>query len=375
MIEIRLVKRVGSFSVRAEFALPERGVTALFGKSGSGKSTIVGLIAGILRPESGRLAIGSRVFFDADRGIDIPVERRRVGLVFQDTRLFPHFTVRGNLRYGLERSPAGDRPIAFDPVVDVLGIRDLLHRRPHGLSGGERQRVALGRALLAQPRLLLMDEPLAALDAPRKAEILPYIERLRDEFDTPIIYVSHSLDEVVRLADTLAVVSDGAIAACGELAEIMSRADLQHLLGRFEAGSVLECTVARHNRVHQLTTLAFADGELTIPLIDLAEGVRVRARVRARDVSLSRSRPDDISISNRLPGVIAGLLARDGPYVDVTVSLGRSTVRALITGESWERLRLQVGQPIWVMVKAVALDSRSVGFVRRAREDHASLTE
>ncbi len=369
MIDVSISKRLGSFSVRAAFAVPDRGVTALFGRSGSGKTTIVNLIAGIARPDGGHIRIGSRVYFDAERGVDVPVERRRIGYVFQDSRLFPHLTVKRNLRYGLERSPAGERPIAFDPVVEVLGIRGLLNRRPHGLSGGERQRVALGRALLAQPRLLLMDEPLAALDAPRKAEILPYIERLRDEFDTPILYVSHSLDEVIRLADTLVVVSEGEVAACGELTEIMSRADLQHLLGRFETGSVLDCSVKRHDLVYQLTTLAFADGELRVPLIDVPEGARVRARVRARDVSLSRTRTDEISISNRLPGVVSGVIARDGPYLDVTVSLGTATIRALITGESWERLGLQVGQPIWVLVKAVALDSRSVGFVRRARDE------
>jgi molybdate transport system ATP-binding protein len=375
MIEIRVAKTIGSFAVDAEFAAPDRGVTALFGRSGSGKTTIVNLIAGIVKPDAGRISIGSRVYFDSAHGIDVPVERRRLGYVFQDSRLFPHLTVRSNLRYGLDRSPASEKPIAFDQVVDVLGVRGILGRRPHGLSGGERQRVALGRALLAQPQLLLMDEPLAALDAPRKAEILPYIERLRDEFDTPIVYVSHSLDEVIRLADTLVVVSDGAIAASGDLSEIMSRADLQHLLGRFESGSVLECSVKRHDPHYQLTTLSFADGELLVPMIELEEGARVRARIRARDVSLSRTRADETSISNRLPGVIAGLLARDGPYLDVTVSLGTTSVRALITGDSWERLRLQVGQPIWVMVKAVALDSRSVGFARRTRGDHPPASE
>ncbi len=374
MIEVSVAKRIGSFSVRATFAAPDRGVTALFGRSGAGKTTIVNLIAGIARPDTGRISIGSRVYFDSARGVDEPVERRRVGYVFQDSRLFPHLTVKRNLRYGLERSPAAERPIAFDPVVDVLGIRGLLHRRPHGLSGGERQRVALGRALLAQPQLLLLDEPLAALDAPRKAEILPYIERLRDEFDTPILYVSHSLDEVIRLADTVVVVSDGEIAACGELTEIMSRADLQHLLGRFESGSVLDCTVSHHDQAYQLTRLAFSDGELRVPLIDVPAGARVRARIRARDVSLSRSRNDEISISNRLPGVVSGVIARDGPYLDVTVSLGQATIRALITGESWERLGLQIGQSVWVLVKAVALDSRSVGFVRRSRDEHPPTT-
>jgi molybdate transport system ATP-binding protein len=369
MIEVDVTKRFGSFDVRAVFSVPERGVTALFGRSGAGKTSIVHLIAGIVRPDAGRVCVGSRVYFDAARGFDLPIERRGVGYVFQDSRLFPHLTVERNLRYGLERSAARERRIGFDAVVDVLGIGALLPRRPFGLSGGERQRVALGRALLAQPHLLLLDEPLAALDAPRKAEILPCIERMRDEFSTPIIYVSHSLDEVIRLGDTLAVVSDGAIAASGPLSEIMSRADLQHLLGRFEAGSVLDCVVRSHDTVHQLTTLEFADGELRAPIIGLNEGAHVRVRLRARDLSLALSDPADVSTSNRLPGVVTALLARDGPYVDVGVRLGSTTVRALVTGESCERLGIRAGTRVWVLVKAVALDSRSVGFVRRARED------
>jgi molybdate transport system ATP-binding protein len=369
MISVEVTKQLGSFRVRAAFAVPERGVTALFGRSGAGKTSIVNLVAGISRPDSGRVSVGAHVYFDSAAGIDVPIERRGIGYVFQDSRLFPHLSVEGNLRYGLSRSDASRRRIGFDAVVEVLGVGALLHRRPSGLSGGERQRVALGRALLAQPRLLLLDEPLAALDAPRKAEILPCIERMRDEFATPIIYVSHSLDEVVRLGDTLVVISDGMVAASGPLPDIMSRAELQHLLGRFEAGSVLECVVLRHDTAHQLTTLGFADGELRVPLIAVPEGAPVRVRIRARDLSLALSNPVDVSMSNRLPGVVTGLLARDGPYVDVGVRLGATTVRALVTGESCERLGIGVGTPVWVLIKAVALDSRSVGFARRARGD------
>ncbi|MEK6630713.1 MAG: molybdenum ABC transporter ATP-binding protein, partial [Acidobacteriota bacterium] len=238
MIEVDVRAQLGAFSLDAAFHAPSRGVVALFGRSGAGKTTLINLLAGMLRPASGRISVDGTVFFDTAAKINVPVERRRIGFVFQDSRLFPHLTVESNLRYGLSRAPASDRRIAFQTVVDVLGIAHLLRRRPFSLSGGERQRVALGRALLAQPRLLLMDEPLASLDAPRKAEILPYIERLRDEFALPMVYVSHSLDEVIRLADHLLVISDGRIMASGALTDIVSRLDLQPMLGRFEAGAV-----------------------------------------------------------------------------------------------------------------------------------------
>jgi len=369
MIAVTVRKQLGAFLLDAAFTAPARGITALFGRSGAGKTTIINLVAGILAPDAGRIALDDHVFYDEGARIALPPEKRRVGFVFQDSRLFPHLNVEANLRYGLRRAPAADSPVAFDAVVDALGVRHLLTRRPQTLSGGERQRVALGRAWLAQPRLLLMDEPLASLDAPRKAEILSYIERLRDEFRLPMIYVSHSLDEVVRLADHLLVVADGRIAASGPLAEVVSRLDLQPLLGRFEAGAVIDCTVAAHDDHYLLTTLHFDHGQLRVPLVDRPVGARVRVRLRARDISIAVSEPRDLSISNRLAGTITAFAVRDGVFVDVTINVGQTTIRALVSRESRDRLGLAVGQRVWALVKTVALDNRSLGFLRPPRTD------
>ena len=366
MIELDFTRQLGRLTLQVQVQVPSQGITAVFGRSGSGKTSLINAIAGLLRPDAGSIRVADRVFFDAARRIDVPMEQRGIGYVFQDARLFPHLSVAGNLRYGLKRC-ARTPAIAFNAVVEVLGIGHLLQRRPHALSGGERQRVALGRALLRQPALLLMDEPLAALDAPRKAEVLPYIERLCHEFHLPALYVSHSVDEITRLAQHLVIVSEGRTVACGELTEVMSNPEHAPLIGRFEAGVVIECRVARHDEHYQLTTLAFPDGELRVPLVDLPEGAPVRARLRARDVAISLSAPTDVSLTNRLAGRIESLTAREGPYVDVAIALGSTTVRALVTRESCDRLGLRAGLPAWAMVKSVALDSRSVGFARRPR--------
>lgn len=366
MIELTFRRDLGPLQLQVQVQLPSQGITAIFGRSGSGKTSLINAVAGLLRPDAGRIRVGERVFFDAARRIDLPMEQRGIGYVFQDARLFPHLSVEGNLRYGLKRWRGAPR-IGFDAVVEVLGIGHLLQRRPHALSGGERQRVALGRALLRQPQLLLMDEPLAALDAPRKAEVLPYIEQLCEEFALPALYVSHSVDEITRLADHLVIVSEGRTVTHGPLAEVMSNPEHAPLIGRFEAGVVLDCQVARHDPHYQLSTLRFADGELRVPLVDLPEGTPVRARLRARDVGVALSPPTDVSLTNRLQGTVLALTPRDGPYMDVAIGLGSTQVRALITRESCDRLKLAVGQTVWAMVKSVALDSRSVGFARRPR--------
>jgi len=366
MIELAIYKRLGAFELQAAFTVPAHGVTALFGRSGAGKTSVINAIAGLLRPDRGRIAVAGRTYFDQASGTDVPIEQRGVGYVFQDARLFPHLTVDGNLRYGLRRTR---RPLAipFDAVVDVLGLETLLARQPHHLSGGERQRVALGRALLAQPGILLLDEPLASLDAPRKAEVLPYIERLVEEFKLPALFVSHAIDEITRLADYLVLMSDGRCAACGPLAEVMSNPEYAPLIGRFEAGAVLDCVVDSHDAAFHLTTLRFADGTIRVPLLDLAHGTAVRARLRARDVAVALTLPDDISITNRLHGVVQSITVREQTYVDVAIALGHTSVRALITRESAARLRLAPGVTVWALVKSVALDSRAVGFVRRDR--------
>jgi molybdate transport system ATP-binding protein len=249
-LRVNARKRLEQFQFACDLDLPLSGLTALFGRSGAGKSTLMNLIAGLHRPDDGRISIGDEVFFDRAAGIDRPVHQRALGVVFQDARLFPHLTVRHNLAFGLKR--AGERAkaprIGFDAVVDLLGIAPLLARRPHSLSGGEKQRVAIGRALLAQPRLLLMDEPLASLDAARKAEVLPYIERLRDEVGVPIVYVSHAIDEVLRLATALVLIDHGQVLAAGPLAEVLQQREARPLLGEAQLGTLVFGHRARARR-------------------------------------------------------------------------------------------------------------------------------
>lgn len=377
MIELALEHAFAGFKLSVQADLPAQGINAVFGRSGSGKTTLIHCLAGALRPQQGRIRVGDTVFLDTDSGVCLPPERRRVGYVFQDARLFPHYSVEGNLRYGASRAAtlARDRRrIGFDEVIKLLGIAHLLGRRPHGLSGGEKQRVALGRALLAQPQLLLMDEPLAALDATRKAELLPYIAQLPAHCQIPIVYVSHALDEVIALADHLLLLDQGRVVRSGPLLDVIADAELGPLLGRFEAGSVLDCRVLHHDANQQQTTLGFAGGLLRVPLADHMPGQSLRVRVRARDVSLALTEPHGISISNRLPGCITALHMRDGPYVDVSVALGSasaaggsSVIRALVTQESARRLNLQPGLAVWALIKTVAMDSRSVGYGQRLR--------
>jgi molybdate transport system ATP-binding protein len=221
-LRVEVERKLGAFRLRASFAA-DVGVTALFGRSGSGKSSLVNVIAGLLKPDRGRVEVGGRVLFDSERGIDVPTARRRIGYVFQDGRLFPHFSVRWNLLYGRFFNGANERNVQFEHVVELLGLTQLLERRPAGLSGGEKQRVAIGRALLASPQVLLMDEPLASIDEHRKAEILQYIERLREEVNIPIVYVSHTVEEVMRLADTVVMMSEGAVRAVGRPEEVIGR--------------------------------------------------------------------------------------------------------------------------------------------------------
>lgn len=227
MLSLHLVKQLGDFSIDVAFDSPQVGVTALFGRSGAGKTSVVNMLAGLLRPDRGHIAVNGRVLFDAAHGLHVPPEARRLGYIFQDGRLFPHLSVKANLTYGMRLTPPAERRLTLEAVVDLLGIGHLLHRRPARLSGGEKQRVAIGRALLTSPALLLMDEPLASLDGRRKAEVLPFLARLCRERATPIIYVSHSLEEIRHLADRMVILEGGRVAAAGPLETLMPRADLQ----------------------------------------------------------------------------------------------------------------------------------------------------
>ena len=365
-IEVSVRKRLGGFALDVELSCATDGIVALFGRSGAGKTSLVNMLAGLLRPDEGRVEIEGTTLFDSARGIDLPPERRRLGYVFQEGRLFPHLSVRGNLLFGARRAPAGDNGPSFDQVVALLGLEAHVERRPQALSGGEKQRVALGRALLAKPRLLLMDEPLASLDQPRKEEILPFIERLRDELALPIVYVSHAMQEIVRLADTLVLLSDGRIVEAGPIEALTSRLDLRPLTGRYEAGSVFEAEVAGHDEDFGLTELVFAGGRLQVPRLDLAPGQRLRFRIRARDVALALEPPRASSFLNVFAGRVRELGAESGPQIDLLIDIGEAALWARITQRSRHDLDLEPGRPVYALVKAVAIDSHSFGRVTLA---------
>ncbi|HTP62096.1 MAG TPA: molybdenum ABC transporter ATP-binding protein [Burkholderiales bacterium] len=360
-IEIDVERRLESFRLKASFSC-DAPVTALFGRSGCGKSTLLNLVAGLLRPDRGRIAIGDRVLFDVASGVNVPPEQRRVGYVFQDGLLLPHLSVRQNLLYGRFFTPPQERWADIGRVVALLDLAPLLERRPRHLSGGEKQRVALGRALLASPRLLLMDEPLASLDAGRRGEILYYIERLRDEVRVPILYVSHEIEEVVRLAGHMVLLSDGRVAASGEVHDLMGRMELRGLIGRYEGGAVIEAKVAAQDLDSGLARLAFTGGELLVADVDALVGESLRVRVRARDVSIALERPRDISILNCFAGRIAEIGIEPGSSVDVRIDIAGTPILARITRHSAARLRLAAGQEVWALVKAVSFDRQSVGY-------------
>ena len=359
-LEVALSHNTGGFRLEAEFSA-EQGITALFGRSGAGKSTLVNLLAGLERPDRGRIVAGGRVLFCSETGINLAPEDRRLGYVFQDARLFPHLSVGGNLLYGFRLRRPAERLHGIDEVVRLLDLGGLLGRRPPTLSGGERQRVAIGRALLAQPELLLMDEPLASLDAPRKGEILPFIERVRDDIHVPVVYVSHAMDEVIRLADTLVVLSDGKTIASGPLEDILSRLDLYPVTGRERAGAVISAAVSRLDDGDGLSVLEFAGQRMLVPSLDVPVGTRLRIAIRARDVSLSLHRPQGISILNVFAGRVAEIDDGDGgAQVNVKIDIGVPLL-ARITRRSLRDLGLAPGKPVHAMVKAVAINRRSAG--------------
>lgn len=371
-VDIAIRHRFGEFDLDIAFAGAVSGVTALFGPSGAGKSATVGAIAGLVRPDAGRIAIDGETVFDAASNLFVPARKRRIGYVFQDGRLFPHLSVGGNLRFGLRRSrrgwargdgARGPRTTAsFDDVVALLGLGALLDRRPVALSGGERQRVALGRALLFGPRLLLLDEPLAALDQGRKAEIIPFLQRLRDEAGIPIVYVSHAIDEIAQLADSVVVLNEGRVAAQGSVFDVTARLDLFPLTGRFEAGSVVAARVVGHDGADGLSELALgADGQggrLWVPAVAAPTGGVVRLRIRARDVMLALDEPSGISANNVLRGAVADIRVDEGAYADVQVDVGAAKLIARITRRSVARLDLAPGRQVFAVIKSVTVDRR-----------------
>ncbi len=364
MLDVDVRNRLGGTALDIRFT-GAGGVTALFGRSGAGKTSTVQMIAGLMTPDAGRIALGGRVLFDSDRRVDIATPQRRVGVIFQEGRLFPHLTVRRNLLYA--RAARGNG--RYDGIVGMLGLEALLERKPATLSGGEQQRVAIGRALLSNPDILLMDEPLASLDAARKAEILPYIERLRDEAGLPVVYVSHQIDEVARLADRIVLLSDGSVAATGSVDEIFTRPDLMPLTGRFQAGAVLGARVAEQDVSGRMSRLAFPGGSLWVPSVPLPVDSAVRIRVRARDVSVALDKPERISIRNTLPGTVLSVTESDGPFRTVTVAVadetGESRIAATVTANAVHDLGLAPGVAVFALLKSVAMDRRSMALPPR----------
>ena len=358
MLSVRLSHDFGSFRSDAAFEAPT-GITVLFGRSGSGKSTIVNAVAGLLKPHSGRIVAGDRVLLDTDERIFLPPHTRRIGTVFQESRLFPHLTVAQNLRYGTWFAP--EKPLAgdHDRVVDLLGIEALLDRRPGHLSGGEKQRVAIGRALLSKPQLILADEPLAALDEARKNEILPYFERLRDEVSVPILYVSHSASEVARLATSVIVLEQGRVIRQGSAADVLGDPAILPV-GAREAGAILTAKLVRHHE-DGLSELDAGGVALFLPRMVVLPGAEVRVRIAAHDVLLSRARPEGLSALNILPGTVREIRVGEGPGALVALDTAAGRVLARITRRSAQALDLAPGADVHAVIKTVSVAPGDVG--------------
>ncbi|RAI40616.1 molybdenum ABC transporter ATP-binding protein [Rhodoplanes roseus] len=365
MIRAAIKKTLGTFELDISFE-NDGGVIALFGPSGSGKSATIGLIAGLTRPDSGAILLDGRPLVDTAKGVFVPAHARRIGLVFQDAQLFPHLSVKHNLLFGRFFAPKAERRIALEPVIETLGIGHLLDRRPGRLSGGEKQRVAIGRALISSPRLLLMDEPLAALDSTRKQEILPLIERLRDEFRIPIVYVSHAVEEVARLAARVVVLAGGRVVAAGTVEDVFGDSAAQAGESRFRRASFVTARVAGYDEAWGLTELAHPAGTIWLAGRAGPPGRDCRVAVRAVDVTLATARPAGLSVRTVLTGTIGRIDTDDGPLAAVTVDLaGHGHVVASATRKALDELGLAPGRPVFALIKTVALDEQTVALAPR----------
>lgn len=347
--------RFPGFHLQTRLTLLDGGVTVLFGPSGSGKTTLLRCLAGLERSNTGVLKFGDTVWQDEARNIFVPVHKRPIGLVFQEPRLFPHLSVRNNLLYGFKRVPIHERRIALDEVVEVLDIAHLLDRRPGFLSGGEGQRVAIGRALLTSPSLLLMDEPLASLDTQRKRELLPYIRRLQTTWQVPIVYVSHSLGEILQLVDTMVLLKQGKVVAQGPVDEVFSQLELRHHIDSKAVGAVLDTIVAEHEPEFGLTRLQFMDHQLHVPQQSAEAGQSVRLHIHSNDVSIVTSPPNNqTSVLNILEARVleVGALDANSYSVDIKLDVGQP-ILATITRKSLARLGITVGQKVYAHIKAI----------------------
>jgi molybdate transport system ATP-binding protein len=356
-LEIRLQVNFADFEVDIDVTLPGSGVTALYGPSGSGKTTVLRCIAGLEKARYGVIRVNGETWLDTAQGVFVPTHKRSIGYVFQEASLFSHLSVTGNLAFGLSRIPRGQRHLQLDQAAELLGIDHLLQRQVNTLSGGERQRVGIARALLTSPGLMLLDEPLSALDSQRKNEILPYLERLHSELDIPMLYVSHAHDEVARLADHLVLLDQGKVLASGPINETLARLDLPLAMGD-DAGVTIEGTATDYDSQYQLLTLALPDSELTIRVAHraMALGKRLRIKIQARDVSLNLLADGHSSILNRLPVTVVSHQAADnGAHVIVRLDASGTPILARITRFSFDQLQIHPGQAVWAQIKAAAV--------------------
>ncbi len=351
MLALDFGKQLGDLHLQVNTQLPTEGITAVFGLSGAGKTSLINVIAGLIRPQKGRVILNDRTLVDIEKGICLSPEQRRIGYVFQDARLFPHYRIKGNLQYGM--SPVM-KP-KFDSIIGLLGIEHLLSRFPMTLSGGEKQRVAIGRALLTAPELLLMDEPLASLDLPRKRELLPYLERLSEDVKIPILYVSHNLDEILRLAENVIVLDNGKVRATGKLEEVWSSNALRLWLQKETLSSILNVSMVEHHTRYAMTAVALADQALWLPKIDVQPGTDLRIRIDASDVSLVLEPPRGSSIRNILAAKVVEFFDDDG-QVDVKLTLSGHYLWARITPWAKHELNLRPGQWLYAQIKSVSLN-------------------
>ncbi|KFZ37574.1 molybdate transporter ATP-binding protein [Shewanella mangrovi] len=355
MLTIDINKQLGDTLLQVTAELPTYGVSAIFGRSGAGKTSLVNILGGLATPDSGRVQLGERVLFDASRRINLRPEQRGTGFVFQDARLFPHYSVSGNLNYG---RPRRGRKTSFDTVVELLGLEKLLPRYPAALSGGEKQRVAIGRALLTEPELLLMDEPLASLDLPRKKELLPYLQRMAEELKLPIVYVSHSLDEILQLADHMLVLDSGKMVLNGALEQVWDSPLLRPWQSVQEQSSLLSARVVETLPSYEMSRLDLTqDISLWVNKL-LPQGESIRARIHSNQVSVCRERPQSTSIRNVLPVTLSAIeTAETGQYVSLKLDLAGKVLWANITRWALDELQLVVGEPLFAQIKGVSLTS------------------
>ena len=360
MLSVNITKAFGSFRLETQFEVEEGSITAIFGKSGAGKTSTINAIAGLTRPDVGVIQIGNTTLFDQNLRINLPIYKRQIGYVFQDDRLFPHMTVQNNLIYGTPKNRDVANSLNLTDITVLLELAPLLERRPKTLSGGEKQRVAIGRALLSNPKLLLMDEPLASIDVQHRFEILPFIQRVREKIGITIIYVTHALEEVIFIADQIILLSEGQVTAQGTVEEIMSRLDLHSMTSRFDAGAVISATYSGYDREFDLGELSFDGGTLRIAGLNAEIGIHLRAHIRARDVSLMLDKPKDTSVLNVFEGELIEIRHEEGPQLDLLINIGTPLI-ARITRKSLNDLNLDIGSKVYAMIKAVAIDRRTLG--------------